>query len=71
MNRLHGWCWQGAFIKQWNWQWGRLWWYMLLGCYNDTCIKGGLPYGDVELPCQLGSGGGNDSTAGGGVLGVC
>ncbi|GKC63278.1 hypothetical protein Tco_1095876, partial [Tanacetum coccineum] len=38
------------------------------GCYNDTCIKGGLPYGDAELPCQLGSGGGNDSTAGGGVL---
>ncbi|GJT06719.1 glycine-rich protein [Tanacetum coccineum] len=38
------------------------------GCYNDTCIEGGLPYGDAELPCQLGSGGGNDSTAGGGVL---
>ncbi|GKD37810.1 hypothetical protein Tco_1258017 [Tanacetum coccineum] len=41
------------------------------GCYNDTCIEGDLPYGDAELPCQLGSGGGNDSTAGGGVLGVC
>ncbi|GJY96135.1 hypothetical protein Tco_0512496 [Tanacetum coccineum] len=38
------------------------------GCYNDTCIEGGLPYGDAELPCQLGSGGGNDSTVGGGVL---
>ncbi|GKB53270.1 mediator of RNA polymerase II transcription subunit 14 [Tanacetum coccineum] len=35
------------------------------GCYNDTCIEGGLPYGDAELPCQLGSGGGNDSSAGG------
>nr|GEU95722.1 hypothetical protein [Tanacetum cinerariifolium] len=38
------------------------------GCYNDTCIEGGVPYGDAELPCQLGSGGKNDSTAGGGVL---
>ncbi|XP_071730346.1 uncharacterized protein [Rutidosis leptorrhynchoides] len=38
------------------------------GCYNDTCIEGGLPYGDADLPCQLGSGGGNDSTAGGGIL---
>ncbi|KAK1417918.1 hypothetical protein QVD17_27054 [Tagetes erecta] len=42
------------------------------GCYNGTCIDGGLPYGDADLPCQLGSGGGNDSiahsTAGGGVL---
>nr|GEV46987.1 cyclin-dependent kinase F-4-like isoform X1 [Tanacetum cinerariifolium] len=27
-----------------------------------------LPYGDAELPCQLGSGGGNDTTAAGGVL---
>lgn len=45
------------------------------GCYGGTCIEGGLPYGDADLPCQLGSGGGNDSiadsTAGGGVLGVC
>ncbi|KAI3804675.1 hypothetical protein L1987_26398 [Smallanthus sonchifolius] len=42
------------------------------GCYGGTCIEGGLPYGDADLPCQLGSGGGNDciadSTAGGGVL---
>ncbi|KAM0070543.1 hypothetical protein Hdeb2414_s0001g00014361 [Helianthus debilis subsp. tardiflorus] len=42
------------------------------GCYNGTCIDGGFPYGDADLPCQLGSGGGNDSiadsTAGGGVL---
>ncbi|GJX42980.1 hypothetical protein Tco_0259656 [Tanacetum coccineum] len=40
------------------------------GCYNDTCIECDLPYGDAELPCQLGSGGGNDSTAGGGVLAI-
>lgn len=44
------------------------------GCYNGTCIDGGLPYGDANLPCFLGSGGGNeinsDSTAGGGVLGM-
>nr|XP_043628452.1 uncharacterized protein LOC122599906 [Erigeron canadensis] len=42
------------------------------GCYNGTCIDGGLPYGDAELPCFFGSGGGSDiitdSTAGGGVL---
>ncbi|CAH1451664.1 unnamed protein product [Lactuca virosa] len=42
------------------------------GCYNDTCIDGGGPYGDADLPCWMGSGGGNDvisgSTAGGGVL---
>ncbi|XP_023757599.1 uncharacterized protein LOC111906089 [Lactuca sativa] len=42
------------------------------GCYNDTCIDGGRPYGDADLPCWMGSGGGNDvisgSTAGGGVL---
>lgn len=41
------------------------------GCYDGTCIEGGLPYGDADLPCQLGSGGGNDSTAGGGILGMC
>ncbi|XP_071701342.1 uncharacterized protein [Rutidosis leptorrhynchoides] len=42
------------------------------GCYNGTCIDGGHPYGDPNLPCFLGSGGGNknntDSTAGGGIL---
>nr|GEV18410.1 glycine-rich protein [Tanacetum cinerariifolium] len=36
-------------------------------CYNDTL---NLPYDDAELPCQLGSGGGNDSTAAGGVLAI-
>ncbi|KVH89933.1 hypothetical protein Ccrd_008071 [Cynara cardunculus var. scolymus] len=42
------------------------------GCRNGTCIEGGVPYGDANLPCLLGSGGGNgiitDSTAGGGIL---
>ncbi|KAJ0770297.1 hypothetical protein HanPI659440_Chr07g0255661 [Helianthus annuus] len=42
------------------------------GCYNGTCTEGGLPYGNADLPCWLGSGGGNDditdSTAGGGVI---
>ncbi|KAG8375631.1 hypothetical protein BUALT_Bualt10G0120400 [Buddleja alternifolia] len=43
-----------------------------MGCYNDTCIDGGIDYGDASLPCELGSGSGNDSlamsTAGGGIL---
>ncbi|KAK3009003.1 hypothetical protein RJ639_013595 [Escallonia herrerae] len=42
------------------------------GCYNDTCIEGGISYGDSDLPCELGSGSGNDSfagsTSGGGIL---
>ncbi|KAI3792745.1 hypothetical protein L2E82_06633 [Cichorium intybus] len=42
------------------------------GCYNGTCIDGGVPYGDAELPCWLGSGGGSDviaeSASGGGIL---
>ncbi|KAL0311911.1 UNVERIFIED_CONTAM: hypothetical protein Sradi_5590400 [Sesamum radiatum] len=41
-------------------------------CYNDSCIDGGISYGDANLPCELGSGSGNDSlamsTAGGGIL---
>lgn len=44
-----------------------------MGCYNNNCIEGGASYGDADLPCELGSGSGNDSlamsTAGGGVLG--
>lgn len=44
-----------------------------MGCYNDTCTEGGISYGDANLPCELGSGSGNDSlavsTAGGGILG--
>ncbi|KAG9157031.1 hypothetical protein Leryth_009067 [Lithospermum erythrorhizon] len=42
------------------------------GCYNDSCIEGGIPYGDDTFPCEPGSGSGNEtlagSTAGGGVL---
>ncbi|KAM7493377.1 hypothetical protein LguiB_027986 [Lonicera macranthoides] len=41
------------------------------GCYNgSSCIEGGMSYGDADLPCELGSGSGNDSslTAGGGIL---
>ncbi|XP_028058904.1 uncharacterized protein LOC114262730 isoform X2 [Camellia sinensis] len=43
-----------------------------VGCYNDTCIEGGIAYGDADLPCELGSGSGNESlagsTAGGGII---
>lgn len=43
-----------------------------MGCYNDSCVDGGITYGDANLPCELGSGSGNDSleisTAGGGTL---
>uniref|UniRef100_A0A5B7ADH9 DUF8003 domain-containing protein n=1 Tax=Davidia involucrata TaxID=16924 RepID=A0A5B7ADH9_DAVIN len=42
-----------------------------VGCYNGSCIEGGISYGDANLPCELGSGSGNDSlagsTAGGGI----
>ncbi|XP_077212654.1 uncharacterized protein LOC143847765 isoform X1 [Tasmannia lanceolata] len=42
------------------------------GYYNGTIIKGGVAYGSADLPCELGSGSGNDtlagSTAGGGIL---
>ncbi|KAA8521316.1 hypothetical protein F0562_011989 [Nyssa sinensis] len=42
-----------------------------VGCYNGSCIEGGISYGDADLPCELGSGSGNDilagSTAGGGI----
>nr|KAJ0207051.1 hypothetical protein LSAT_V11C500245200 [Lactuca sativa] len=45
--------------------------------YNGTRVEGGLPYGDADFPCHLGSGGGNayptttptpTPTPGGGVL---
>ncbi|KAL3829950.1 hypothetical protein ACJIZ3_018752 [Penstemon smallii] len=40
--------------------------------YGGTYIKGGITYGNAELPCELGSGSGNESlpgaTAGGGVI---
>ncbi|KAJ6856762.1 hypothetical protein NC651_038434 [Populus alba x Populus x berolinensis] len=42
------------------------------GCYNDSCIEGGVSYGNAELPCELGSGSGEEmsagSTAGGGII---
>ncbi|GAV62168.1 hypothetical protein CFOL_v3_05692 [Cephalotus follicularis] len=42
------------------------------GYYNGSLIEGGIPYGDADLPCELGSGSGNASlagaTAGGGVI---
>ncbi|GFP82873.1 hypothetical protein PHJA_000430400 [Phtheirospermum japonicum] len=43
-----------------------------MSCYNGSCIEGGISYGDANLPCELGSGSGNDSldlsTTGGGIL---
>ncbi|GMN40033.1 hypothetical protein TIFTF001_009262 [Ficus carica] len=43
------------------------------GCYDDSCVSGGISYGNADLPCELGSGSGNDSsagfTAGGGIIG--
>ncbi|PON67877.1 ephrin type-B receptor [Parasponia andersonii] len=42
------------------------------GCDEDSCIEGGLSYGNAQLPCELGSGSGNTSstgyTAGGGII---
>ncbi|XP_077211838.1 uncharacterized protein LOC143847056 [Tasmannia lanceolata] len=42
------------------------------GYYNGSVIKGGVEYGSADLPCELGSGSGNDSlagsTAGGGII---
>ncbi|XP_020244404.1 uncharacterized protein LOC109822590 isoform X2 [Asparagus officinalis] len=42
------------------------------GFSNGTIVKGGMTYGDAALPCELGSGSGNDSvmtsTAGGGII---
>ncbi|MBA0633037.1 hypothetical protein Godav_001688 [Gossypium davidsonii] len=43
-----------------------------LGCYNSSCVGGGNSYGNSKLPCELGSGSGNessaDSIAGGGII---
>lgn len=43
------------------------------GYYDGNFIEGGVAYGDADLPCELGSGSGNDSlagaTAGGGIIG--
>ena len=42
--------------------------------YDGELINGGVVYGDADLPCELGSGSGNDSlpgsTAGGGIIGM-
>ncbi|XP_022749889.1 uncharacterized protein LOC111299144 isoform X3 [Durio zibethinus] len=42
------------------------------GYYDGSFIEGGVSYGDADLPCELGSGSGNDSlagaTAGGGII---
>lgn len=42
------------------------------GYYNGSFVDGGVTYGDADLPCELGSGSGNDSlagaTAGGGII---
>ncbi|KAI4350761.1 hypothetical protein L6164_005182 [Bauhinia variegata] len=42
------------------------------GYFNGNFIEGGTTYGDVDLPCELGSGSGNNSlagaTAGGGII---
>ncbi|URD89015.1 glycine-rich protein [Musa troglodytarum] len=42
------------------------------GRYDEIVVKGGIAYGSAELPCELGSGSGNDtvptSTAGGGII---
>lgn len=43
------------------------------GCSNGVCVDGGISYGSADLPCELGSGSGNDSfdgsTTGGGIIG--
>ncbi|CAL9125861.1 uncharacterized protein LOC135582680 [Musa acuminata AAA Group] len=42
------------------------------GRYGGSIVKGGIAYGNAELPCELGSGSGNDtvpsSTGGGGII---
>ncbi|KAB5514157.1 hypothetical protein DKX38_028063 [Salix brachista] len=41
-------------------------------CNNGSCIEGGVSYGNAELPCEIGSGSGEEksvgSTAGGGIV---
>lgn len=43
------------------------------GSFNGTRAEGGISYGNLDLPCFIGSGSGNDSigdsTAGGGIVG--
>ncbi|KAE9464472.1 hypothetical protein C3L33_03589, partial [Rhododendron williamsianum] len=42
------------------------------GYYNGSAIEGGVAYGNADLPCEHGSGSGNDSlpdaTSGGGII---
>ncbi|KAF6139924.1 hypothetical protein GIB67_033306, partial [Kingdonia uniflora] len=42
------------------------------GYFNGSVAEGGVAYGNVDMPCELGSGSGNDSldvsTAGGGIV---
>jgi hypothetical protein len=44
------------------------------GFYKGDLAEGGAIYGNADLPCELGSGSGNDSTelstAGGGIIGT-
>ncbi|CAN6974319.1 unnamed protein product [Brassica oleracea var. botrytis] len=41
-------------------------------CYNNSCVEGGITYGNAELPCELGSGSGDYSpdysSSGGGIV---
>ena len=43
------------------------------GVLDNLVSNGGSTYGNIDLPCELGSGGGNpgsgNSTAGGGLIG--
>ena len=43
------------------------------GYYDGNFVEGGVAYGNAGLPCELGSGSGNNSlagaTAGGGIIG--
>ncbi|KAG7972715.1 hypothetical protein I3843_07G197400 [Carya illinoinensis] len=42
------------------------------GCHDGHCVEGGITYGNADWPCELGSGSGDESsagsTAGGGVI---
>lgn len=44
------------------------------GFFKGNIAEGGATYGNGDLPCELGSGSGNDSTefstAGGGIIGI-
>lgn len=44
------------------------------GFFNGSYVEGGIKYGSGYLPCELGSGSGDESlgasTAGGGIIGM-